>query len=94
MKKDGTKTIVALTRPGQEYLYNTKSAHEVSAAAADRICKALNDNKIGLLTGHVWRVYMIDKYMPAWAYAEEQKYYINRGYLKERHPRAIEQLGA
>lgn len=89
MKKDGTMTIVALTRPGQEYLYNIRSAHEVSAAAADRICDALNANKIGLLAGHVWHVYAIDKYMPAWAYAEVQKYYIRGGYLREKHPGAI-----
>ena len=65
---------LAITRPGQEYLYKASSAHKVSAASANVICAALNDARYGLRDGEAWHVYDMDLYDAGYDYAMYQQF--------------------
>ena len=73
--------VLAIAVKGQEFLYRSDSAHEVSKASADVICKALNDANYLLKDGEVWHKFTdIGPYNNAWAFAQTQKFtrYKNR----------------
>lgn len=71
--------IVAKSIEGQEFLYSASSAHSVSKASANAICKALNNARYDLKEGQVWFVHDIGQYDNAYIYALSQKFYRNRG---------------
>lgn len=68
-------TIVAKSVVGHEFLYDPRSAHEVSAQKANAICKELNRLKYLLDNeNEVWFVLEVDQYDTARVYAEEQRF--------------------
>lgn len=70
---------------GKEFLYDGTSAHEVSKAAADIICKALNDAKYKLKDNEVWYKYTdFCKYSSGWEYAVQQQFTRYKGSIRER----------
>ena len=76
--------ILAKAVKGAEFMYNPRSAHSVSKARAESIRDALNGINYGLNDGEIWHIYEIDEYSQAYAYGTEQKFFINRGSLKEK----------
>lgn len=67
--------VLAKAVKGQEFLYNVSSAHEVSKASADFICKVLNETKYNLKDGEVWHKFSnIGPYCPAWDWATTQTF--------------------
>ena len=73
--------ILAIAVGGKEYLYRSDSAHYVSKASADYICKALNDIRYKLRDGEVWHKFdSLDWTSTAWTFAQRQKFtkYKNR----------------
>lgn len=76
-------TIVAITHPGQEYLYYSRSAHKVSKASASYILKVLNQYKHKLHDGECWHVYTVDRYDNAFDYAMYQRFSVRNGIVKE-----------
>ena len=83
MKKN-TVLVVAKSRKGAEYMYSVMSAHKVSARSGQRICDQLNSMKYDLKGDQVWSVHEVDKYDSAYDMAQEQKFYIAKGYLREK----------
>lgn len=75
--------IIAKTHPGQEYLYSAKSAHKVSKASAQLICKVCNQYQFKLNPGECWHVYEVGKYESAYDYAQFQKFTVRNGIVKE-----------
>ena len=66
-------TVLAIACKGKEFLYNVRSAHEVSKASADWICNVLNQNRYKLKEGEVWHKFTdICFYDTAWSYAKGQ----------------------
>ena len=76
-------TIVAITHPGREYLYYSRSAHKVSKASASYILNVLNQYKHKLHDGEIWHVYNVDSYSMAYDYAQYQRFSIRNGRLIE-----------
>ncbi len=76
-------TIVAKSIKGHEFVYTPKTAHKVSKASANLICKALNDNKFMLYDDdEVWFVHEVDQYDSASGYAEYQKFTVRNGAIR------------
>ena len=75
--------IIAKSVKGQEYLYRASTAHKVSNASANIICKALNDIGYKLGAGEVWHVHEIDEYDAAYEYGLYQAFVRRNGGLKE-----------
>lgn len=75
--------IIAKTRPGQEYLYSPATAHKVSKASADYICKVCNHYNFKLKEGECWHVYEVGMYETAYDYAQYQKFTVRNGIVKE-----------
>ena len=77
--------IVAITTEGQEFLFKVKTAHKVSNAGAEKICKILNRIRYQLNAPvEKWWVYEIDQYDMAYGYAEMQNFHLTARGLKER----------
>ena len=77
--------IVAITTDGQEFLFKVRTAHKVSTAGAEKICKILNHIRYNLKSGaEKWWVYEIDKYDMAYDYAVTQDFHLTGRGLKER----------
>lgn len=77
-------TILAKAIEGKEFLYNPRSAHEVSKAGADYIVQVLNEYRYQLKDGEVWHVYEIDEYdQIAYVCACGQKFTRRKGIVKE-----------
>lgn len=76
--------IVAVAVKGQEFLYNPKTAHKVSAKSAERITENLNENLFRLKENEIWYLYDVDRYDRAFDYAESQSFVIRNGYLYEK----------
>lgn len=77
--------IVAITNNGQEFLFKVKTAHKVSNAGAEKICKILNHIKYQLKAStEKWWVYDIDQYDMAYDYATMQDFHLTARGLKER----------
>lgn len=77
--------IVAKAIKGREYLYNPRSAHEVSAAGAEYIARVLNEYKYKLKDNEVWHTYTISEYdQIAYVYASGQSFTRRKGLVKER----------
>lgn len=82
------KSIYAAVKAlaGKEYIYSPSSAHGVSKASGAAICDSLNEIRHDLQPGQVWRLIELDKYDSAYDIACCQKFIINGGYIKEKHP--------
>lgn len=77
--------IVAITNEGQEFLFKVRTAHKVSNAGAEKICKILNHIRYNLrTTAEKWWVYDIDKYDMAYNVAVMQDFHLTARGLKER----------
>lgn len=74
--------VLAKSIKGQEFLYSARSAHKVSKASANSICKALNDAGYELKEGEVWHVHQVDKYDNAWVYAHGQEFRVRKGNIQ------------
>ena len=68
---------------GKEFLYSRKSAHAVSDAGADYICRVLNENKYRLKDGEIWHVYDCGWYEMEYTEAGTQKFTRRRGIVSE-----------
>jgi len=77
--------ILAKALKGQEYLYNAKSAHRVSIAAAETIKDVLNATSYHLKPGEVWHIFNVDHYDNAFVYASEQAFTRRNGIIKETY---------
>ena len=75
--------ILAKAIKGEEFFYNAKTAHQVSKAKADLICKALNDNGYDLKEGECWYRYDVGQYDMGYLYGETQAFKVYKGTLKE-----------
>lgn len=76
-------TILAITHPGSEYLYYSLSAHKVSKASAQLICKVCNQYKFKLKEGECWHVYEVGLYDGAYDYAQYQRFTVRKGIVTE-----------
>ena len=74
--------IIAKSVKGQEFLYSAKTAHKVSNASANAICKALNDAKFELKEGETWHVHDVDQCDNAYQYAEWQAFTRRNGAIR------------
>lgn len=75
--------VIAKSAEGHEFMYKASTAHKVSKASADMICKALNDIKYKLNPGEVWHVHEVSGYENAAIYAETQAFKRRNGKLIE-----------
>lgn len=83
--KEGEKMkVLAISKKDHEYLYNAASAHKVAARSAERIATALNKINYKLKPGQIWFIHDVDSYDNASIYAEDQKFYIYKGTIKEQ----------
>ena len=78
---------VATSIKGMEFLYSAQSAHEVSKASSEYICKVLNEHAYQLKDMEVWAIHEVDEYDNAYAYAIEQKFTNRKGIVTERKAR-------
>ena len=77
--------IVAVTFEGKEFLFKERTAHRVSNAGAEKICKILNHERWKLKnTAEKWWVYEVDRYDMAYDIAEMQSFNLTARGLKER----------
>lgn len=77
--------IVAITTDGAEFWFKVRTAHKVSNAGAEKICKILNHIRYDLnATAEKWWVYDIDKFDIAYDYAMTQNFHLTARGLKER----------
>lgn len=76
--------IVAITTDGQEFLFKVRTAHRVSNAGAEKICKILNRMKYQIKSSaEKWFVYDIDQYDMAYDVAVMQDFHLTARGLKE-----------
>ena len=77
--------IVAITTEGKEFLFKVRTAHKVSNAGAEKICKILNHIRHNLKGAtEKWWVYEIGEYDMAYDYAMTQGFHLTARGLKER----------
>lgn len=77
--------IVAITTENKEFLFKVNTAHRVSNAGAEKICKILNRIRYNLKSSsEKWFVYEIDQYDMAYDVAERQDFHLTARGLKER----------
>lgn len=72
------KKFVAITNEGSEYMYRTRSAHNVPIAKARAICDLLNRARYELRPGEVWHVYNDESNDP---FAAQQRFTFRSGRL-------------
>ena len=76
-------TILAITRPGEEFLYKVATAHNVNQAKAKKIADMLNNAKYMLKDGEIWYPYEVDEYDTAYDFAQFQRFeYGKRGLIR------------
>ena len=81
--------VAAKSVKGMEFLYSAKSAHEVSRASSEYICKVLNKQAYQLKDDEVWVIHEIDEYDNAYAFAVEQRFTNRKGIVTERKTRGF-----
>lgn len=76
--------ILAKAVSGKEFMYDPRSAHQVSKRSADQICNVLNHENVRykLNAGEIWHIYEIDQYDTAYNYASTQRFTIRNGIVK------------
>lgn len=75
--------VIAISTKGQEFMYSGRTAHKVSEASANMICKALNDAKYRIKEDEVWFVHDVDRYDVAYDYAQYQSFKRYKGKIIE-----------
>lgn len=75
--------ILAKTITGREWAYNPSTARRVSAASAEKIKEVLNRVKYELKDGEVWFAYDVAEWECAGIYAQDRKFTIRKGLVKE-----------
>ena len=75
--------ILAISCEGSEFFYRASTAHKVSKASANAICKALNEIRYNLKPGEVWHVHDVEGWENAGIYAETQAFRMYKGRLQE-----------
>lgn len=75
--------VIAIACEGKEFLYRANTAHKVSKASANNICKVLNDARYKLNPGEIWHVFEVSGWENAGIYAETQSFKMYRGRLQE-----------
>jgi hypothetical protein len=91
IEKQQTKTgeskmkIVAITQKGYEYFYESRTAHKVPEAHAQKVCDVLNKVNYKINDDRlVWHVYDIPEFEWSLCYGQFQKFtYGNTGRVKE-----------
>lgn len=76
--------MIARTIEGQEFLYDRRTAHEVSERSAARICDALNKSRYKLTDNQVWHIYDMGWYERDYTEAGVQAFKIRNGTIYER----------
>lgn len=77
--------VVAITTDGKEFLCKARTAHKVSNAGAEKICKILNKCRWDLKNSNEkWWVYEVGMYDMAYDYAITQDFHLTGRGLKER----------
>lgn len=76
--------IIAKSVKGQEFMYIANTAHKVSEASAQYICKILNDYNFRLKENEVWFIHDVDRYDLAYDYAQFQRFTVRNGIVKEK----------
>lgn len=77
--------MIAKTMEGKEFCYNRASAHAVSDAGAEEICRALNEKKWRLnKPGEKWHIYDLGWYEREYTEAGNQSFYRRRGVIGEK----------
>ncbi len=76
--------IIAKTRKGSEFVYNSSTAHAVTKRDGGKIAEKLNALNYDLKQGEMWHVYNIDKYSNAFQYADNQHFTLHRNGLITR----------
>ena len=74
--------VVAKSVKGHEYMYSAKTAHKVSKASANYICKVLNEYNFNLKEGEVWHVHEVGTLDNAYDFAQIQKFTNRKGIVK------------
>lgn len=75
--------VLAKTIKGQEYMYNARSARQVSERSAKVILDIVNEYRFLLNNeNEIWHVYDVDRYDRAYDYAQFQKFTIRNGIVK------------
>lgn len=75
--------IIAKTRIGQEFLYNTSSMHSVSDRGAAYVVRVLNEYKYKLKEGETWHAYEPQYGDLDYTPAAHQRFSIYRGIVKD-----------
>lgn len=75
--------IIAQSATGAEFMYNPHTAHKVSKRSAVTIMNLLNACKYQLKEGTTWALHDVDMYDNAYYIAQEQRFTIRKGILKE-----------
>lgn len=78
------KKIIAKTHIGQEYIYSTRHCYAVSNAAAEAICKVINEIKWRLSDGEMWKVYEAGDYEYTYTNAAFEKLTRYKGHITLR----------
>lgn len=74
--------VVAISVKDQEYFYKASSAHKVSKASAERICRALNEANYQLKPGETWAVHDVGPWDKAAVYAADRPARIYKNHVK------------
>ena len=75
--------ILAITRPGREFIYNFKTAHAVSKSSGEKIAAICNECRYKLQPGEIWHMYEVDQYDTAHDWACFHKFTIRNGIVKD-----------
>lgn len=77
--------MIAKTIEGKEYVYNRNSAHAVSDAGAEEICKVLNEKRWRLhKPEEKWHIYEMGWYEKDYTEAGSQSFYRRKGVISEK----------
>lgn len=71
--------VLAITRNGQEFIYNAKSAHRVAQNKAKYVLDVLNKHRYLLKDdSEKWFSYDVDEYDKAYAYSAYQRFAVSK----------------
>ena len=79
--------IIAKGIKGAEFFYDATTAHKVSKASAEKICKIVNDYKYKLKADdkHIWHIYEVWDIDSAYDYAQYQSFSIRNGVVSAHY---------
>ena len=85
MRKETDMKVLAITRNGQEFIYNAKSAHRVVQNKAKYVLDVLNKYRYLLKDdSEKWFIYDVDEYDKAYAYSAYHRFSVSKtGVVKD-----------